>query len=350
MFYTDVVIIYLFNYHRNMADIVLAEVLILILLLPVVLRPLFRRSHQVDSIVLLSPVSLLCAVLVLIAFGIHFSTLIVFIMSFAVFLTNGRALVRFAGNLYVDYYKVPFRIASFIEGLLIAVCILLLFIWGPKKIEPTKTYLITGSYSRSITERKGYTVPAEGFVYDFDATDNLFADLMILLIPSQYSNGEDFFPLLKNLSIMGIHSVTYNSYVKDIPFFGNWLDSPRIRSFGVIFKNPVGDFNRKKTMEIQMILSFLEEKYPNKKWLLVTEPNLKTVVESLVETDSRLFTGYYVEDIYPFVLLTHPMNLFMTGNQKRIFTEQKSEKENVLKKARQIASFAEMTYKRQDIK
>jgi hypothetical protein len=350
MFYTDVVIIYIFNYHTNMADIVFAEVLILILLLPVVLRPLFRRSHQVDSIVLLSPVSLLCAVLVLIAFGIHFSTLIAFIMSFVVFLTNGRAFVRFTGKLYVDYYKVPFRIVSFIEGFLIALCILMLFIWGPKKIEPTKTYPITGSYSRTITERKGYTSSTDGFIYEFDTKEPLFSNLMILLIPSQYSNGEDFFPLLQNLSIMGLPSVTYNSFVKDIPYFGNWLDSPRIRSFALIFKHPVGDFNRKKTMEVQMILSFLEEQYPNKKWILLTEPNLKNVVESMVETDSRLFIGNYVEDLYPSVLLTHPMNLFMTGNQKKIFTDQKTEKENVLKKARQIVSFAEMTYKGQEIK
>ena len=89
--------------------------LILLLQLPIVLRPIFFKKPRIDSIVMFLPFSLIVMVLYLFAFGAQFFSLHLLILLLLVFFTNFRAMLRFKNRLFVDGYSFPFCAASFIE-------------------------------------------------------------------------------------------------------------------------------------------------------------------------------------------------------------------------------------------
>lgn len=89
----------------RMSDLFVSEILILLLLIPVLLRPFFRRLQVISGIAILPLLSLLLSMGVFAAGGFRFSFLPVFICVFLVFIFNFVRMVHLFTGLPSDWYS-----------------------------------------------------------------------------------------------------------------------------------------------------------------------------------------------------------------------------------------------------
>ncbi len=93
-----------------MTDIFASEILSLVILIPVILRPFSRRLQRMDGVPLLAAVSFLLLTLSVVAFGLPVSHLPAVLCSFAFFLASSHRLVRLGRGLPTDWYGLPSRV------------------------------------------------------------------------------------------------------------------------------------------------------------------------------------------------------------------------------------------------
>lgn len=173
-----------------MSDILIAEILLLLSLLPVILRSVFIRSHRIDSIVLITPVVFCISILLWFVYGLSLSVFCVTVFVFIVLLSNFRALIRYFNTLFVDYYSYKFRIAMFLEGLILLVLVGFLVFFAPIATTKQKTRVFSGSCSRGFVEREGFLMSADLFLTEFcneTISENDYNKPVVLYIPQVYS-------------------------------------------------------------------------------------------------------------------------------------------------------------------
>lgn len=90
-----------------MSDLFVGEILILILLVPVLLRPFFRRLQGIAGIAILPLLSLLLSFGVLAADGFSFSFLPVILYALLVFIVNFVRMMHLFTGLPTDWYSTP---------------------------------------------------------------------------------------------------------------------------------------------------------------------------------------------------------------------------------------------------
>lgn len=88
-----------------MSDLFIGEMLVLVLLIPVLLRPLFRGLQGVEGIALLPLVSFALGLLVAAGSGLRVSFLPAFLFSFLVFLSELARFLRLLRGLPTDWYS-----------------------------------------------------------------------------------------------------------------------------------------------------------------------------------------------------------------------------------------------------
>ncbi len=110
----------LFVYHvRSMTVFSLGEFFVLLLLLPVVLRPLLHKAGTTDRISIFAPFAFFISVLLVFADGLSVETISICAISFFIFFFNIRALVRCFQRLPVDLFSAGAKIACFLGFVLI---------------------------------------------------------------------------------------------------------------------------------------------------------------------------------------------------------------------------------------
>lgn len=115
-----------------MSDLFISEMLALILLVPVLLRPFFYRMQKIAGIALLPLVSLLIAFAIIAVNGVRISFLPVFVFIFLVFLSGLTRLFRFFYHLSTDWYSSLSKIYSFILLILCVGVMCLAFVVSPE--------------------------------------------------------------------------------------------------------------------------------------------------------------------------------------------------------------------------
>ncbi|HPO03568.1 MAG TPA: hypothetical protein PL077_09515 [Treponemataceae bacterium] len=102
-----------------MSDLLVGEILVLLLSVPVLLRPFFRRLQRIEGIPLLPPLSLALAVSLIFACGFQLS--FVPVLAFSVFLNllNLPRFARFCFRLPTDWYGIGSYIAAVLLLLLL---------------------------------------------------------------------------------------------------------------------------------------------------------------------------------------------------------------------------------------
>ncbi|HKL86762.1 MAG TPA: hypothetical protein VJ861_10570 [Treponemataceae bacterium] len=90
-----------------MSDLFVGEILILLLLVPVLLRPFFKRLQRIEGIAILPLLSLLLAFGVIAAGGLRFSFLPVLLCLFIVFFANSIRMVHLFSGIPSDLYSIP---------------------------------------------------------------------------------------------------------------------------------------------------------------------------------------------------------------------------------------------------
>ena len=141
----------------GLSDEFLGQAAVLLLLLPVLFRPFFKKHAYADSTVTLSPLSVVLALLLIAVYGLSYALAAITVIALSVLLINIRALQRFNSRLYVDRYSTAFRIAAVIESIVVLFALAALFVLrpDPAPTEPQRT-LYTGSFSRGFVPKREF--------------------------------------------------------------------------------------------------------------------------------------------------------------------------------------------------
>jgi len=141
----------------GLSDEFLGQAAVLLLLLPVLFRPFFKKHAYADSTVTLSPLSVVLALLLIAVYGLSYALAAITVIALSVLLINIRALQRFNSRLYVDRYSMTFRIAAVIESIVVLFALAALFVLRPEPAptEPQRT-LYTGSFSRGFVPKREF--------------------------------------------------------------------------------------------------------------------------------------------------------------------------------------------------
>lgn len=141
----------------GLSDEFLGQAAVLLLLLPVLFRPFFKKHAYADSTVTLSPLSVVLALLLIAVYGLSYVLAAITVIALSVLLINIRALQRFNSRLYVDRYSMAFRIAAVIESIVVLFALAALFVLRPEPAptEPQRT-LYTGSFSRGFVPKREF--------------------------------------------------------------------------------------------------------------------------------------------------------------------------------------------------
>ena len=141
----------------GLSDEFLGQAAVLLLLLPVLFRPFFKKHAYADSTVTLSPLSVVLALLLIAVYGLSYALAAITVIALSVLLINIRALQRFNSRLYVDRYSMAFRIAAVIESIVVLFALAALFVLRPEPAptEPQRT-LYTGSFTRGFVPKQEF--------------------------------------------------------------------------------------------------------------------------------------------------------------------------------------------------
>jgi len=141
----------------GLSDEFLGQEAVLLLLLPVLFRPFFKKHAYADSTVTLSPLSVALALLLIAVYGLSYALAAITLIALSVLLINLRALQRFNSRLYVDRYSTAFRIAAVIESIVVLFALAALFVLRPEPAptEPQRT-LYTGSFTRGFVPKREF--------------------------------------------------------------------------------------------------------------------------------------------------------------------------------------------------
>ncbi len=276
-----------------MSSFFAGALLILLLQLPIVLRPIFFKKPRIDSIVMFLPFSLIIMGLHLFAFGFQFFSIVLLILVILVFFTNFRAMLRFKNRLFIDGYSFPFCAASFIELLLILGLGTILVMYCPvsdmelslnfesKPLVSVSKNLYTGSAYRGMQEREGVFTPINAVLRTYSPSDDSSKkDEIILCIGGCCADASDYSPLLKKLGQDGYTSLILETNANDLMFTQESWNNSFLRSFmmRVLYKNDDARFKKlseefysKKLIEAQILIDIAKEKYPGSTFYLLTD-------------------------------------------------------------------------------
>ncbi|MCR4938901.1 MAG: hypothetical protein K5930_02170 [Treponemataceae bacterium] len=267
--------------------------LILLLQLPIVLRPIFLKKPRIDSIVMFLPFSVIVMGLYLFAFGFQLYSLVLLILVVLIFFTNFRAMLRFKNRLLIDGYSFLFCASSFIEFLLIIGLGLVLVLYCPvadmglslnfeakPEVSVSKSFY-TGSAYRGMQEREGFFSPVDAILWTYSPSgENENTDDVILCVGGSCADFSDYSPLLKKLSHEGYTSLIMETSSSDLMFSQEFWNNSFLRSFTmrlfsredkVRFQKLNEDFYSKKLIEAQILIDIAEDKYPGRNIFLLTD-------------------------------------------------------------------------------
>lgn len=247
-----------------MSDLFISELLILILLLPVVLRSVFIRSHRIDSTTLLAPTAFALCIIVWFAFGISLSVFIVSLLTFIILVSNFRALIRYCGRLFVDYYSVKFKIAMIIEGLASVVMIVALVCFPPVPVQKHTVRVFSGTSARGFTETHNICENSNLYLTIFEAEESnavssksSFVKPVILYIPPVYSSAYDVSPRLEAIASQGYTVVCAELYTNTVQYFGNFFDNKIIRPWAMRIFKPTIDNTKEREVQQKAIMQLV---------------------------------------------------------------------------------------------
>lgn len=270
--------------------------LICALVVLLALRFLVHKRAKVDYIVVASPFALIFSLFYIFAYGVNVFSLCLFALVSLVFLTNYKALQRFAYGLYVDYYHGYFSVASIIEALVTVGMAVFLIIYAPVADTPSKEFsvnktLLTGNATQGIVEKSEFFQSVDGVMYEYIADSGVDEEKPILLyIPDLFCQARDFTPILGAFARDGYRVLAMDLYLDDVIYISKFLDGKFLKPFSMrmqkLFNSEKFEANlqtyiQKKEREILTAKKYVESKYQNKKIVFLSDTYTKEAVKNL---------------------------------------------------------------------
>lgn len=285
------------------------EILILVLMLLSNGRVLTIRKPHLDPLVMLAPLSFLLSLLMLFAYSNDIFTLLIFLISILVLLSNFHALIRYGSRLVIDRYSPLMKTWAWLTTILSAATLVTVIIFAPERVsakelgvtDTLQTY--SGSFSKGF-ETSDKFERATGFVHEYSTCPNItMRSNVILFMPDKRADTEHYNPYLVSLAKAGYTILSGDFYSRDCRWIHTIEDSRMFRRLGLIIRSTANPsrYNSQRefytynfSMELETLISIASEKYgPDCRFFLVTDNMAVTAAEDVRRKHPELITGIY---------------------------------------------------------
>lgn len=320
------------------------ELLILYLLLLNCCRMFFLRYGKVDSLTILAPITVILAVLQIFAWGVSTVSVVILFISLFCFFTNFRALLRFAGGLYVDHYNFGFKVGAFLVIILSLLVTGFLFKYRPVILNKKsfdvvqKKVRVSGDFTGGLRKSELFE-KADGEILIIEPEKNWNCQ-SIVVIADKRADSIEYIPLMKFLAVKGYRVYGGDFFTRDSKWLGKAGNFKSVRKFlmkTAYFDNPTKfeaekefySFNCQK--ELKEMLDFVErEEAVESENGLQFEPVFvigdwmsDICLEDVAKNDSRI-SGYlklsevkeYETCGFGFVQQTEPFTAHLLGKER----------------------------------
>jgi len=271
-----------------MYDLFLSHILVLFLLYISSLRIFFLKEPKVDAAAVVSPFAFVVSILNFFIWGFTLQSLLVLIISSLFFLTNIRALLRVSEELLIDNFSIPFKIATFIELLILILVTFFVVYFRPVRVVPKdfgvekRTLELNGTFSNGFTIQSEYQDKVKGKVAGkinvytprehiewISSEDSIFNKLeikteneenkkistqeapLLLFVGTPFATVDNYEPYLLMLAQKGFTVLAADFFPADEKYFNDSRNSFSFRRFSflkILVNNPDGFDALKKTM------------------------------------------------------------------------------------------------------
>lgn len=256
-----------------MGSSVIGDLLILFLLIVNCSRMFFLKYGKVDSLTILAPICLILSVLQILAWKASLFSIALLIISIFAFCTNFRALLRFCSGLYVDHYRVAFKIGATLVLIACAAEVFFLIYFFPIQMIPSRFGVneekirLSGSFQHGFEKSEIFRT-SDAIIYKYEVQDKTKQKKeKIILISDKRADSEGYIPFMILLSQKGYTVYSGDFYSNDLRWIHNSSDSRYLRRLSMLYKylkNPV-QFNAQKEFysynskkEIEQMINFVK--------------------------------------------------------------------------------------------
>lgn len=307
-----------------MSSFVLGSALLLGLLVPVIVRIFMKKRTHVDTVVVLVPVSIFVFIIYVCAFGVQLYTVLLAILILFVFISNFRALQRFINGLYVDFFHLPFLVATVISGLAVLFLGFLLYWFAPVSdmdiiltVSDRPGYTMsrtvyTGTAYQGLAEKESFLDRTSAIATTYTPQKDDGQSPVIICVPDVCVRASDYAPLMKELASRGYICTSADIKTADtaLPVIsGAWI-RPFIMRIRRIFdteqyREQKIEVNQKKTLETQAYIQAMKEKYPGHRIVVVADEPYALIYSKAIDGVKTLNLNLNGLGFLP---LTHPLD------------------------------------------
>lgn len=153
--------IFFFNYYvRSMSNYFISQLLVCLLMLPALLRILISNRKQKDTLIIFAPVAFFMSLMLVPAFELTFSILLLIIESTLIFIVNIPSLNRYSKKLYIDSFSPIYITFTSILSVAFILIVIFLFMNRPEPMPHSETipdikktvFRMEGTHSNGFSE------------------------------------------------------------------------------------------------------------------------------------------------------------------------------------------------------
>lgn len=264
------------------------ELLVIILLIVANGRIIFIKNVKKDSLVMLSPLAFILALIQILNWGLDAVTGLTFFLSILVLLSNFHALFRYSERLYIDHYSILMKAWSGITIILgLALFAATIFFkpieYDNKKLGITENlYRYEGSFRSGFTEASNLKI-ANLFLTELMPAGNEDRPVkeVLLFIPDKRGDTYYYKPYLQYLAREGFTVLSGDFFSSDVRWRHSITDFRLFRRTAMVFDylvNPQKFMMQKEfytyniLQELNALNSLVAERYgPDTKLYIITD-------------------------------------------------------------------------------
>lgn len=233
----------------------------------------FLKYGKVDTLTVLAPISIILCILQIFAWGADVFIIFLLFISIIDFITNFRALLRFASGLFVDHYSVAFKIGAVITLILALIEAVVIVLFFPKNVLPSQFDVketkiqVRGNFARGF-EPAGFFERADGTIYIFEPQKKAIDKKQsVIIIPDKRGDTLAYLPYICSLAKIGYTVYSGDFFAQDLKWFNNAADSKYFRKMmmrgnslfqTIRFEAEKEFYNFNSTREIEALLKFVK--------------------------------------------------------------------------------------------
>ncbi len=296
------------------------ELLIFILLLITNLRVFFVNHVRRDPLVVMAPLTFIIAILQLYSWGIESFTLLAFIISFFVLLSNFHAIFRYIERLYVDHYSPLMKIWAIFTSIISGLSLIAVLIFAPCELNNNKLKVIEnrtrykGSFSSGFETASSFSI-ANVIFHTFEKDVRLEENPekskgIIMFIPDKRGETQNYKPYLQLLAKEGYTVCSADFYVDDCKWMHTIEDLRILRRSSMICKSLLNNqtfmsqrefYTYNFTMELNALQKMIYEKFgENTEYYLVSDVMANDAIKEFTKKPTSTVKGIFTLDEIPY--------------------------------------------------